>query len=100
MTTNPQGIVDTLDIDRVVEMAHDLGIRVVTWTIDDAPTMHHLLDLGVDAVITDRPDVLRAVFIGRDLWEPMTPPIAPGGPHAGAADTAVSTGGHLRRAAR
>ena len=53
-------------------MAHDLGIRVVTWTVDEADVMHHLLDLGVDAVITDRPDVLRAVFVARDLWSPMS----------------------------
>ncbi|GAB47553.1 glycerophosphodiester phosphodiesterase family protein [Mobilicoccus pelagius] len=61
-------------VERVLEMAHGLGVRVVTWTVDDAPTMHRLLDVGVDAVITDRPDVLRAVFVGRDLWEPMSTP--------------------------
>ncbi|MDO5629646.1 MAG: glycerophosphodiester phosphodiesterase family protein [Mobilicoccus sp.] len=60
-------------VERLVEMAHDLDIRVVTWTVDDAPTMHGLLDAGVDAVITDRPDVLRAVFVRRDLWSPMRP---------------------------
>lgn len=61
-----------IHVERVVEMAHDLGVRVVTWTVDDAESMHQLLDLGVDAVITDRPDVLRAVFVRRDLWSPMT----------------------------
>ncbi|GMA38289.1 glycerophosphodiester phosphodiesterase family protein [Mobilicoccus caccae] len=63
-----------IHVERVIEMAHDLGVRVVTWTVDDADTMHHLLDVGADAVITDRPDVLRGVFVHRDLWSPMSPP--------------------------
>lgn len=66
-----------IHVERVVDMAHDLGVRVVTWTVDDADTMHHLLDLGVDAVITDRPDVLREVFIRRDLWTPLASPTRP-----------------------
>lgn len=61
-----------IHIERVIEMAHDLGVRVVTWTVDDPDTMSHLLDLGADAVISDRPDVLRTVFIARDLWTPMS----------------------------
>ena len=74
-------------VERVVDVAHDLGVRVVTWTVDDAPTMHALLDAGVDAVITDRPDVLRAVLVGRGRWWPM-PARAGDGPAA----TSVATG--------
>nr|WP_218566597.1 glycerophosphodiester phosphodiesterase family protein [Vallicoccus soli] len=43
----------------LVDAAHREGMRVVPWTIDDAPTMRRLLRLGVDGIITDRPDVLR-----------------------------------------
>ncbi len=53
---------------RVIARAHDLGIRVVVWTVDDATTMRALLDMGVDGIITDRPDVLREVLIGRGEW--------------------------------
>jgi len=53
---------------RLVEMAAALRVRIALWTIDDAPTMHHVLDLGVDAVITDRPDVLREVLVARGEW--------------------------------
>ena len=51
--------------ERVIARAHDLGIRVVVWTVDDPATMRTLLDAGVDGIITDRPDVLREVLVGR-----------------------------------
>lgn len=40
-----------------VEMAHALGIEVQVWTINDRETMELLIELGVDGVITDRPDL-------------------------------------------
>jgi glycerophosphoryl diester phosphodiesterase len=40
---------------------HDQGIEVHTYTVDDPQTMEHLLDLGVDGIFTNRPDVLRGV---------------------------------------
>ncbi len=65
--------------ERVIARAHDLGIRVVVWTVDDPATMRTLLDAGVDGIITDRPDVLREVLVSRDQWtRPDVRP--PGGP--------------------
>jgi glycerophosphoryl diester phosphodiesterase len=58
-------------VERVVEMSHDIGVRVVTWTVDEPLVMRRLLDAGVDAIITDRPDVLREVLVSRDQWAPM-----------------------------
>jgi glycerophosphoryl diester phosphodiesterase len=58
--------------ERLVAMSHDLGVRVVTWTVDDPVVMGRLLDAGVDAIITDRPDVLREVLVSRGQWSPMT----------------------------
>jgi glycerophosphoryl diester phosphodiesterase len=58
-------------VERLVAMSHDLGVRVVTWTVDDPTVMRRLLDSGVDAIITDRPDVLREVLVSRAEWEPM-----------------------------
>lgn len=54
--------------DHLVERAHAMDIRIVVWTVNDAPTMHRLLDAGVAGIITDRPDLLREVMIARDEW--------------------------------
>ncbi len=50
---------------RFVEAAHRCGVRVDVWTIDEPGQMRSLLDLGVDAVITDRPEVLEGVLVER-----------------------------------
>jgi len=46
----------------VVEHFHRLGIPVHVWTVDDPAEMRELLALGVDGIVTDRPDVLAGVL--------------------------------------
>lgn len=54
----------------MVEHAHDNGIKVVPWTVDDKPTMASLMDKGVDGIITDYPDRLRELMGDRGLKLP------------------------------
>jgi glycerophosphoryl diester phosphodiesterase len=54
---------------RFVEKAHRLGIAVHVWTIDEPAEINRLLDLGVDGIMTDRPEVLKRVFQERGLWQ-------------------------------
>jgi len=41
--------------EHFVRAAHRARLPVQVWTIDDAPTMRRLLDLGADAIMTNRP---------------------------------------------
>jgi glycerophosphoryl diester phosphodiesterase len=51
-----------------VAAAHDRGLQVHIWTVNDADEMRSLLDLGVDGIMTDRADVLKAVLQERGEW--------------------------------
>jgi glycerophosphoryl diester phosphodiesterase len=43
---------------RFIDHAHRAGLGVQVWTVDDEETARRLLEWGVDALITDRPDVI------------------------------------------
>jgi glycerophosphoryl diester phosphodiesterase len=43
---------------RFIADAHRAGLAVQVWTVDAAADARRLLDWGVDALITDRPDVM------------------------------------------
>lgn len=47
---------------QMVAAAHEAGMEVIPWTVDDPDTMRYLMGLGVDGLITDRPDRLREVM--------------------------------------
>ncbi len=55
-----------LNADQVAE-AHALGLVVLPWTVNQRADMARLVDMRVDGVITDFPDVLRSVMQERGL---------------------------------
>jgi glycerophosphoryl diester phosphodiesterase len=42
---------------RFIQYAHETGVAVQVWTVNDAADMRRLLDWGVDGLISDRPDI-------------------------------------------
>jgi len=50
---------------RFIKAAHNRGVRVDVWTIDEPEEMRRLLDLGADVIMTNRPEVLDGVLRGR-----------------------------------
>jgi glycerophosphoryl diester phosphodiesterase len=47
--------------DDLLAQAHELGIRVFVWTPDKRKDMVRLIEMGVDGIITNRPDILKSV---------------------------------------
>jgi glycerophosphoryl diester phosphodiesterase len=45
-----------------VRAAHERGLRVEPWTIDDPEQMQLYIEWGVDGIMTDRPDLLMDVL--------------------------------------
>lgn len=62
----PAAIGEIVVVDeRFVERAHDHGLAVHVWTIDEPEEMERLIHLGVDGIMTDRPSVLAEILRGR-----------------------------------
>ncbi|WP_345435590.1 glycerophosphodiester phosphodiesterase family protein [Microbacterium gilvum] len=47
---------------RLIRWAHDAGVEIHVWTVNDTGRMRALVDRGVDGVVTDRADAALAVF--------------------------------------
>lgn len=52
----------TLIAPDLVEEAHQAGLAVAAWTVDEEGVIAHLAGMGVDAIVTDLPDVARRVL--------------------------------------
>lgn len=58
-----------------VKEAHDLGLKVVVWTVNESAQIAKMLELGVDGIISDRPDVVREELKKRGLPLPASTPV-------------------------
>jgi glycerophosphoryl diester phosphodiesterase len=47
---------------RLIEESHKRGLEVHVWTVNGPERMKYLIDLGVDGIMTDYPDVLKAIL--------------------------------------
>ena len=56
-----------------VKEAHELGLMVIPWTVNEAERMKTLIDWGVDGIITDYPDILKEILNERGI--PYSPPL-------------------------
>ena len=54
-----------------VAAAKALGLKVIPWTVNERTDMERLIALGVDGIITDYPDRLRAVMAEKNI--PLPP---------------------------
>ena len=63
-----------LSSDLIAE-AHELGLSVVPWTVNDPAEMSRLIDWGVDGLVTDRPDLAREVLTRKGY--PLAPAHSP-----------------------
>jgi glycerophosphoryl diester phosphodiesterase len=48
----------------LVDSAHGAGLQVITWTVDDPERIRLMAELGVDAVITNVPDIALETLAG------------------------------------
>jgi glycerophosphoryl diester phosphodiesterase len=50
-----------------INLAHSLGFRVLAWTVDDPKEMIRLMDLGIDGILTNYPNVLKDILEKRNI---------------------------------
>lgn len=51
-----------------IQRVHSMGKVIHAWTINEPDEMNRLLDLGVDGIMTDKPQVLKDVLVHRNQW--------------------------------
>ena len=47
---------------RIIKEAKRHNMAVIFWTVNDEETMRKLINMGVDGIITDRPDLLKIIL--------------------------------------
>jgi glycerophosphoryl diester phosphodiesterase len=66
------------DVDPgLVAESHRLGMAVVVWTVNKPADMMRMIDMGVDGIISDHPDLLRNVAGEKGIALPTAAPVTP-----------------------
>jgi glycerophosphoryl diester phosphodiesterase len=66
------------DVDAaLISESHKLGLSVVVWTVNKAEDMARMIELGVDGIISDHPDLLRKVAGEKGVALPKGSPVTP-----------------------
>ncbi|MBI1942758.1 MAG: glycerophosphodiester phosphodiesterase [Betaproteobacteria bacterium] len=60
-----------------LKQARALGLRVVPWTVNETAQIAAMIELGVDGIISDRPDLVRAEMQRRGMPLPAATPVSP-----------------------
>jgi glycerophosphoryl diester phosphodiesterase len=66
------------DVDAgLISEAHRVGLSVVVWTVNEPADMARMIEIGVDGIISDRPDLLRQVAGEKGVTLPAGSPVTP-----------------------
>ncbi|GCL64751.1 glycerophosphodiester phosphodiesterase [Pseudaquabacterium pictum] len=66
------------DLDAAqVKEAQALGLQVLAWTVNEPAQIEAMLDLGVDGIVSDRPDRVREAMARRGMPLPARIQVAP-----------------------
>ena len=52
---------------KLINDAHKFNKKVHAWTIDDPKQINELLDMGIDGIMTDRPNLLKLELAKRGI---------------------------------
>ena len=66
------------DVDAAsIAEAHQAGLKVVVWTVNKPEDIARMIDIGVDGVISDHPDLLRKIAGEKGIALPAGHPVTP-----------------------
>jgi glycerophosphoryl diester phosphodiesterase len=63
--------------ETALKEARALGLKVAVWTVNDPAQIKKMLDLGVDGITSDRPDLVRQAMAERGMALPSATPVQP-----------------------
>jgi len=61
----------------LISESHRIGLQVVVWTVNKPEDIARMIDMGVDGIISDHPDVLRRVAGEKGVALPVGSPVTP-----------------------